>query len=218
MVSLCCFNLWRTLTPAAADLAAPKISISLIALSLAAYASLFEPAVFMLPQLSQFPAALSVTSGFPHTSCREVRGHAAPNAILKPAPTPICVLPVCAHRCCCCCCRACSVRCCIISAAGGSLFAASLTASRYSLASLMLTIRQSARQHQPLCAALSPFPFPRPFPSLHRGLNTSTIGPNTSTLLSAKRRVALHYSPQQTSRSTASTMLACVGCCSWTCP
>ena len=100
-----------------------------------------------------------------------------------------------------------------ISAAGGRLFAASLTASRYSLASLMLTIRQSARQHQPLCAALFPFPFPRPFPSLHRGLNTSTIGPNTSTLLSAKRRVA-HYSPQRIGCSTTSTMLACVGCCS----
>ena len=103
-----------------------------------------------------------------------------------------------------------------ISAAGGRLFAASLTASRYSLASLMLTIRQSARQHQPLCAALFPFPFPRPFPSLHRGLNTSTIGPNTSTLLSAKRRVA-HYSPQRIGCSTTSTMLACVDsphCCS----
>ena len=125
-------------------------------------------------------------------------------------------LPVCAHRCCCCCCRACSVRCCVISAAGGRLFAASLTASRYSLASLMLTIRQSARQHQPLCAALSPFHFPRPFPSLHRGLNTSTIGPNTPTLLSAKRRVA-HYSPQRIGCSTTSTMIACVDsphCCS----
>ena len=83
----------------------------------------------------------------------------------------------------------------------------------------MLTIRQSARQHQPLCrlcAALFPFPFPRPFPSLHRGLNTSTIGPNTSTLLSAKRRVA-HYSPQRIGCSTTSTMIACVDsphCCS----
>ena len=104
-----------------------------------------------------------------------------------------------------------------ISAAGGRLFAASLTASRYSLASLMLTIRQSARQHQPLCAALSPFLSPAPF---HRSI-ADTLSDLismmvSSTLLSAKRRVA-HYSPQRIGCSTTSTMIACVDsphCCS----
>ena len=30
VVSLCCFNLWRTLTPTAADLAAPEVSAALL--------------------------------------------------------------------------------------------------------------------------------------------------------------------------------------------
>ena len=131
-------------------------------------------------------------------------------------PRHSCVLPVCAHRCCCCSCRACSVRCCMFLLLGGCLSASSFSASRYSLASpegLLFCLRLSASAPLP---STVPFPFPRPFPSLHRGLSTSTIGPNTSTLLSAKRRVA-HYSPQRIGCSTTSTMIACVDsphCCS----
>ena len=74
----------------------------------------------MLPQLSQFSAALNFTSGFElHFRLSTdilPRGCAdtLPGAILEPVPTPVCVLPVCARRCCCCCCRACSIRCCIV--------------------------------------------------------------------------------------------------------
>ena len=64
-VSLCCLNQRRTLTPVAADLTAPSELTAF-------FRCHWLPTLACLnPQLSQFPAALNVTSSFQQTSCRE---------------------------------------------------------------------------------------------------------------------------------------------------
>ena len=178
----------------------------------------------MLPQLSQFPVALSVTCGF-HTSCRQGGARTRCRAQFLSPPRHSCVLPVCAHRCCCRSCRACSVRCCMFLLLGGCLSASSFSASRYSLASpegLLFCLRLSASAPLPSTAPLSlpPFPFIAPprntfLVCFHDGLIHAPIGKVACcALFAAANRLLNHQQDDRVRRLPALLLWTCTWCCS----